>query len=256
MAASSLFMVAARENDAEEAAEAAHRLGFSATAAEYTPETLAAIERSRASVVVVDLANLPGGGEVLCRQVARLPHPPLLLAIATSPSQAAAALRDGATVSLTHPVDPSWLPAQLASLVRLSAKQESTGATSAPVVILGLRIDPRRCEASIAGQTVALTPTEFRILACLARSPGRVVSGRDLVEEALGLHLPEGEAMALLKVHVYRLRRKLGRRGLNPWVMRNVPGFGYMLDRRAVAKPAPAAATAKKRARAAQRRSA
>ena len=182
MAPSSLFIVAARQNDAQEAAEAAHRLGFPATAAEYTPETLAAIERSRASVVVVDLANLPGGGEVLCRQVARLPHPPLLLAIATSPSQAAAALRDGATVSLTHPVDPSWLAAQLAGLLRLSRMLESTGATSAPVVIRGLKIDPRRCEATLEGQPLGLTPTEFRVLARLAGSPGLVVSGRDLVE--------------------------------------------------------------------------
>ena len=256
MAASSRLIVGARENDAQGATEAAHRLGFSATAAEYTPETLAAIERSQASVVVVDLATLPGGGEVLCRQVARLPHPPLLLAMAASPSQAAAALHDGATVSLTHPVDPSWLAAQLAGLLRLSRALATTGATSAPVVIRGLRIDPDRCEASIGGQPVALTPTEFRILACLVRSPGRVVSGRDLVEEALGLHLPEGEAMALLKVHVYRLRRKLSRHGVNPWVMRNVPGFGYMLDRRTFAKSAPAAATARKRARAAHRRSA
>lgn len=256
MVASSLFIVAARENDAQEAAQAARRLGFSATAAEYKPETLAAMERSQASVVVLDLAALPGGGEVLCRQVARLRRAPLLLAIAPNPSQAAAALHAGATVCLTHPVDPSWLAAQLAALLRLSRVQEAISPANASVIVRGLKIDPGRCEASIEGWPVALTPTEFRILACLARSPGLVVSSHDLVEEALGLHLPEREAMELLKVHVYRLRRKLSQRGADPWVMRNVRGFGYMLERRAAAKMARSAAIASGSVRASQRRSA
>jgi DNA-binding winged helix-turn-helix (wHTH) protein len=60
--------------------------------------------------------------------------------------------------------------------------------------------------------------------------------------------------MDLLKVHVYRLRRKLGQGGADPWVLRNVRGFGYMLERRAAAKPAPAASIAS--VRAPQRRSA
>jgi len=257
MVASSLFIVGVRENDALEAAEAARHLGFSATAAEYQPTTLGAIEQSQASVVVVDLAALPGGGEVLCRQVARLPHSPLLLAIVANPSQAAAALHAGATVCLTHPVDPSWLAAQLSGLLRLSRAQEIAGQGDAPFTIRGLKIDPGRCEASTEGRTIPLTPTEFRILACLARSAGMVISGRDLGADALDLDLREQEAMELLKVHVYRLRRKLAQSGSDPWILRNVRGFGYMLERRAAtAKPAPAAAIAGERARALRRRSA
>jgi DNA-binding response OmpR family regulator len=253
--APSLFIVGARENDAQITAEAARGLGLSATAAEYKPTTLDDIQRSRASVVMLDLSALPGGGEVLCRQIARLSRPILLLAIVASPSQAAAALHAGATVCLTHPLDPSWLAAQLFSLLRISRPQEGAGQADAPVTVRGLRIDPGRCEASIEGQPIPLTPTEFRILACLARSPGLVVSGHDLTQEALELQLPEQEAMDLLKVHVYRLRRKLGQGGADPWVLRNVRGFGYMLERRAAtAKPAPAASIAS--ARASQRRSA
>jgi DNA-binding winged helix-turn-helix (wHTH) protein len=67
--------------------------------------------------------------------------------------------------------------------------------------------------------------------------------------------LPEPEAMDLLKVHVYRLRRKLGQGGADPWVLRNVRGFGYMLERRAAAaKPARALSVAS--ASVSQRRSA
>ena len=253
--APSLFIVGAPESDAQRTAEAARGLGFAVTSAEYKPTTLDDIERSRASVVLLDLAALPGGGEVLCRQIARLSRPGLLLAFVANPSQAAAALHAGATVCLTHPLDPSWVVAQLSSFLRMSRAQDGAGQADAPVTVRGLKIDPGRCEASIEGHPFPLTPTEFRILACLARSPGLVVSGHDLVEEALDLQLPEQEAMDLLKVHVYRLRRKLGQGGADPWVLRNVRGFGYMLERRAaVAKPAPAASIAS--VHAAQRRSA
>jgi DNA-binding response OmpR family regulator len=251
----SLFVVGARVNDTQATAEAARRLGFSVTAAEYKPTTLDDIDRSRASVVVVDLATLPGGGEVLCRQIAHLTRPVLVLAIVANPPQAVEALRAGATVCLTHPPDPTWLAAQLSSLLRISSGQEAAGQADAPVTVRGLRIDPGRCEATIEGQPVPLTPTEFRILACLARSPGLVMSGHDLAEEALDLQLPEPEAMDLLKVHVYRLRRKLGQSGADPWALRNVRGFGYMLERRAAtAKPARPVSVAS--ARVSQRRSA
>jgi len=256
MAIPSLFILGAQEKDAQAAAEAARHLGFSVTAAEYEPTTLDAIERSGAPVVMADLAALPGGGEVLCRQLARLARPVLLLALVANSAQAASALNAGATVCLTHPLSPSWLAAQLSSLLRLSRAKENAWSAEAPVTIRGLRIDPGRCEASTGDCTIPLTPTEFRILACLARSPGIVISGRDLAEEALDLRLPEQEAMELLKVHVYRLRQKLGHSGMEPRVLRNVRGFGYMLERRAHAVKSARAAVAAVSVPASQRRSA
>jgi len=256
MAIPSLFILGARAKDTQAAADAARRLGFSVTAAEYKPTTLDAVERSGAPIVMADLAALPGGGEVLCRQLTRLPRPVLLLAVVANSDQAASALHAGATVCLTHPLSPSWLAAQLSSLLRLSKAKESACPADSPVTIRGLRIDPGRCEASTGDCTIPLTPTEFRILACLARSPGIVISGRDLAEEALELRLPEPEAMELLKVHVYRLRRKLAHSGIEPRVLRNVRGFGYMLERRTHAAKPARAAVATVAVPAAQRRSA
>jgi two-component system response regulator AdeR len=256
MAIPSLFILGAQEKDAQAAADAARHLGFSVIAAEYEPTTLAAIERAGASVVMADLATLPGAGEVLCRQLARLARPVLLLAVAANPAEATSALKAGATVCLAHPVSPPWLAAQLSSLLRLSKAKESAWPADAPVTIRGLRIDPGRCEASAGERTIPLTPTEFRILACLARSPGIVISGHDLAEEALDLRLPEQEAMELLKVHVYRLRRKLASSGIESRVLRNVRGFGYMLERRAHAMKPARPTVAAVAVPAAQRRSA
>jgi DNA-binding response OmpR family regulator len=241
MAVSSLFIVGARESDVRAVAEVGQRLGLSVTVAEYEPTTVEAIERSHASVVMLDLSVLPGGGEVLCRQVARLPRPPLLLAIVGSPAQATEALQ-AATVCLTRPLTSGWR--QLSSLLRLSKAPDGADQAEARVTVRGLKVDTARCEVSAQDRPIPLTPTEFRILACLARSPGQVVAGRDLVEEVLNLRLPEREAMDLLKVHVYRLRRKLAQSGIEPRVLRNVRGFGYMIERRApAAKPAPVAVT-------------
>jgi DNA-binding response OmpR family regulator len=122
----------------------------------------------------------------------------------------------------------------------LSTAPEGTEQTDARITVRGLKVDTARCEVSAQDRPIPLTPTEFRILSCLARSPGQVVAGRDLVEEVLHLRLPEREAMDLLKVHVYRLRRKLAQSDIEPRVLRNVRGFGYMIERRApAAKPAP-----------------
>jgi two-component system alkaline phosphatase synthesis response regulator PhoP len=252
MATPSLFILGVQEKDAQAAADAARRLGYSVTAAEYKPTTLDDIQRAGASVVMADLAALPGSGEVLCRQLARLPRPVLLLAVVSNSAEAASALKSGAVVCLTHPLSPSWLAAQLSSLLQLSKAKDTAWPVDGPVTIRGLRIDPGRCEASAGDRSIPLTPTEFRILACLARSPGIVISGHDLAEEALDLRLAEQEAMELLKVHVYRLRRKLANSGIEPRLLRNVRGFGYMLERRAHAAKPERAVTVP----AAQRRSA
>jgi DNA-binding response OmpR family regulator len=136
----------------------------------------------------------------------------------------------------------------------LSRPLEGAVQADGHVTIRGLNIDTGRCEVSAQDRLIPLTPTEFRILTFLARTPGRVVSGRDLVEEALRLRLAEREAMDLLKVHVYRLRRKLVQSGIEPRVLRSVRGFGYMIERRApAAKPARGAGAA---AETAQRRTA
>lgn len=78
-------------------------------------------------------------------------------------------------------------------------------------------------------QTLNLTPTEFRILACLAQQAGQVMSYQQIVQCAQGYETGAIEAADLVKPHMYHLRQKLEPDPSNPHYILTVRGTGYML---------------------------
>ncbi|MEZ5099607.1 MAG: response regulator transcription factor [Thermoleophilia bacterium] len=110
-------------------------------------------------------------------------------------------------------------------IARITALLKRVGAASAPAVA-GLRLDPARHAASCGGHSVAVTPTEFRILARLAASPGEAVRRHDLARAAW----PHGAIVHdnTLDVYITRLRRKLEELPEAP-VIANVRGVGFSL---------------------------
>jgi DNA-binding response OmpR family regulator len=95
-----------------------------------------------------------------------------------------------------------------------------------------LAIDFDRCEAFMRGEAVKLTATEFRLLSCLARNPGRVLSSRSLMREVQGYDCSSREARGIVKVHIHNLRKKMGLRSDRPPYIQSVRGFGYRFERR------------------------
>lgn len=94
------------------------------------------------------------------------------------------------------------------------------------VLIVGaLHIDNASHLATLDGQPLRLTPTEFTILRCLAESPNQVLMAEEIVRHSHG-HIAgsPADAQAMLRSHVRNLRRKIGRSYLV-----TVRGMGYML---------------------------
>ncbi len=129
----------------------------------------------------------------------------------------------GADDYLVKPVSAERLLAHLRAVLRRSRPEAADGAEvlrSGP-----LEIDLYRVEARLGGRPVDLTPGEFRLLAHLARTPGRAVSRGELYEAAL----PDGEGYdRAVDVHVANLRRKLRDAGA-PELVETVRGVGYRL---------------------------
>jgi DNA-binding response OmpR family regulator len=100
------------------------------------------------------------------------------------------------------------------------------------ITIRDLAIDLGRREVRARDKQLALTPTEFRILAHLAKRPGRVVSHGEIFSEVHGYAVTDNEAKDILKVHIWRLRSKLAEAMPGPSPIVNVRGFGYLLERR------------------------
>jgi len=109
---------------------------------------------------------------------------------------------------------------------RLNALLRRAGADGA-VESAGLRLDPVTHEVMAGKETVALTPTEFRLLARLLARPGEAVRRRDLVRAgwAYGSIVSDNA----LDVYVARLRRKLRTVGDAPGI-HTVHGVGYRIE--------------------------
>ncbi|NNJ62940.1 MAG: response regulator transcription factor [Dactylosporangium sp.] len=88
-----------------------------------------------------------------------------------------------------------------------------------------LRIDEPRHEASLAGQRLELTPTEWGLLSAMAAAPGRVFSRYELVNRVRGYEFAGYERT--IDSHVKNLRRKLGPDGGE--IVETVLGVGYRL---------------------------
>jgi two-component system phosphate regulon response regulator PhoB len=109
-------------------------------------------------------------------------------------------------------------------LQRIKALQRRVDGSSEPTDVvehLGVRIDRVRHRAFLEGRELDLTPTEFRLLECLLRQPGRAFTRHQLMDSALG-----EKAVVLertIDVHIKTLRRKLGEGDL----IETVRGVGY-----------------------------
>ena len=109
-------------------------------------------------------------------------------------------------------------------LQRIKAIQRRFDAAGEPVDViehLSVRIDRVRHRAYVEGRELDLTPTEFRLLECLVRQPGRAFTRHQLMDAAIG----DGAIVLerTIDVHIKTLRRKLGTMDL----IETVRGVGY-----------------------------
>jgi DNA-binding response OmpR family regulator len=174
-------------------------------------------------VVVLDL-GLPriDGKRVLdhLRRQLALATPVLILTARDELDTKLACFSLGADDYLAKPFSLAELEARVAALHR-----RATGAVVADVASAGaLRLDRRTRSVSVQGAPVHLAPRPMRILDCLLRDPGRVVTRSELES----LLWPEGDRDSdVLRSQVHLLRRALSDAGYDG--LETVHGIGYRL---------------------------
>jgi two-component system, OmpR family, phosphate regulon response regulator PhoB len=89
----------------------------------------------------------------------------------------------------------------------------------------GVKIDRVRHRVTVKDEALDLTPTEFRLLECLVRQPGRAFSRHQLMDTAIG----EGSIVLerTIDVHIKTLRKKLAEAGGSGELIETVRGIGY-----------------------------
>ena len=193
-------------------------------------QALAEFTRSHPDLVVLDLL-LPGlnGGEV-CRAIRMSSQVPILMLTALArEEEVVRGLDMGADDYLTKPFSVREMLARVNALLRRGAPDGGQRG-SEPITIGDLFIDVARHVVTVRGRAVDLTPTEFRLLCCLARNAGRVVPPRALLREAQEYDCDDREAQDIVKVHIRHLRHKLEPDPQTPQYILNVRGFGYLLE--------------------------
>jgi DNA-binding response OmpR family regulator len=99
------------------------------------------------------------------------------------------------------------------------------------VVTIGqLQLDTWHQTATLSERSLNLTPTEFRLLLCLAEHSGQMLSYTQLVRCAQGYETSELEAGELIKPHIHHLRQKIEPDPSTPRYLLNVRGKGYILQ--------------------------
>jgi DNA-binding response OmpR family regulator len=91
-----------------------------------------------------------------------------------------------------------------------------------------LRLSTWNQAAYLDGHKLNLTPTEFRILVCLAQSAGHVLTYQQIVQFAHGYEADTLEASELIKPHIHHLRQKIEPDPAAPRYILTVRGAGYL----------------------------
>ena len=182
--------------------------------------------RKRAFDVVVLDIMLPGrDGLSICKTIRASSDVPVLLVTARGEeSDRVVGLEQGADDYIVKPFSPRELLARIQAFVR-RRRGELTPKT-AELRVGPLTADPGALEATLEGQPLTLSPTEFQLLARLMERPGRVLT-RDQLLELLKGGADEAFDRAI-DVQVSRLRQKLG----EVWghrLIKTIRGVGYML---------------------------
>ena len=204
------------------------RYGYQVVEAFDGHQALEAFRREAPDLVVLDLM-LPGvDGLEVCRQIRRTSEVPIIMLTARDEdADKLVGLELGADDYITKPFSPRELVARVRAVLR-RAHQTTPPASPARLVLGKLIVDEERFEATCRGQPLSLTPAEFRILATMARSPGRVYSRAQLQDTALG-ETYEGYERTI-DVHIKNLRRKLAAAGAGKGCsIATVHGIGYKL---------------------------
>jgi DNA-binding response OmpR family regulator len=197
--------------------------GFSVLTAADGRSGLRAVHTEKPDALVLDI-GLPGldGWQVLSRVRDLSDLPVLLLTAHGAESEKVRGLRAGADDYLTKPYGNAELVARVHALLRRSA------ASAPPPDVYDdgvMRLDPNARTVLVGGTDVRLSPTEFRLLAVLARNSGQVLTPAQLLDRVWGD--PTGIGPERVKFAVLRLRRRLGWADPDSSPIQSVRGIGY-----------------------------
>jgi DNA-binding response OmpR family regulator len=190
------------------------------------------VDELRPNAIILDLMLPDGHGLVLCANLRAKTAAPIIICSATKRQEdGALAFKLGADDFIPKPFSVEELRTRLEAALRRSAQHAIAGPPlDSDVWRVGeLVVDEARCRATLDGEVIHTTPTEFRLLSALASRPDTVLPRKELAERVWGYYDPD--VVRSLDVHMRRLRGKLNAAAAHHPALVTVRGFGYQLVR-------------------------
>jgi two-component system phosphate regulon response regulator PhoB len=212
----------------QEICRALEHSGFELLEAESAARAGELLRAAPPTAVVVDTLLRDQSGFAVCRTIRESPEtkdvPVLMLSRSSSDMDRILALEAGADDVVARPFFPRELALRVRSVLRRSGRAPGGARADGPLEYGPLSLDERRRSVTADGKPVALTGTEFSVLALLMSKPGRAFTREEILGEVWS---GSGErTLRVLDTHVKGIRRKLGEFA---WVLESVHGVGYRL---------------------------
>jgi two-component system alkaline phosphatase synthesis response regulator PhoP len=199
--------------------------GFAVLTARDGKTALAGVRSAKPDLVILDL-GLPGmDGLDVTRAVRKDSNVPIVMLTARGEeSDKLVGLELGADDYITKPFSPKELVARVRAVLRRA--ESARESPSAEVIRAGdVALDVPRMRVTVGGRPVDVTPTEFQLLAALARQPGRIFTRAQLLDAVRGVAFESYERA--IDAHVKNIRRKIEPDPHEPRYVLTVYGVGY-----------------------------
>lgn len=215
------------EDDAKTASLVAvylEREGFKTITANDGQQALTLARQHHPIFAILDLMLPNVDGWEVCRELRRLSNIPILILTAREEEvDRILGLTLGADDYVVKPFSPGELVARVKAILRRTRLRPAS--TNELLTHGALTLDPTKHRVTLQGQSIGLTPSEFKLLSVLMAAPGKVF----LREELLNCLYPSGEAVVdrVIDVHIGNLRQKIEADSANPRFILTVRGAGY-----------------------------
>jgi two-component system alkaline phosphatase synthesis response regulator PhoP len=219
----SILVVDDEPRIAKIASDYLERAGYHVAVAGTGPDALAAARVRHPDLIVLDLGLPHLDGLDVTRALRKQSNVPIIMLTArVDEADKLAGLHLGADDYITKPFSPRELVARVRAVFRrVDAAREP-----ADVITAGdMTLDRATLRVSIGSRAIDVTPTEFELLATLARQRGRVFTRAQLLDAVRG---SDGDAFdRAIDAHIKNLRRKIERDPRHPRYLLTVHGVGY-----------------------------
>ena len=197
--------------------------GFAVVVAHDGKAALATARAQKPDLVVLDLGLPVLDGLDVARTLRGESNVPIVMLTGRSEeSDKLVGLELGADDYVTKPFSPKELVARVRAVLRRTERPRS----ESEIIRVGdVTLDIPRMRTTVADRVVDLTPTEFQIVATMAREPGRVFTRSQLLDAVHGVAFESYERA--IDAHVKNIRHKLEADPASPRYLLTVYGVGY-----------------------------